>query len=641
MRCIAAQTIRSSVLLHSPPVFLNPLGLLALFGVPAVLGLHLFRRRFRRHPVSATFLWESIDHVSIAGRKREPLRTNPSFWCEIVGALLLALAIAGLRVFGAGEAQHLVVVLDSSASMDSVGQEGSPREAALELVKERVGALPRGSRVTLLASGPTPELLAGPAAFSGEALTRMDAYRPTLGRHDLTPALGLAQQLAGDGSVLLITDQHRSEADAWPAEIEVQALGTPIENLAITHASRRREVDEETGEALERVHLTLSNFGLLTRTVDVELLAAGQTLTTRRVTVGPGAREHVSFSLPRGAPVLEARLPDDALAIDNVAYLAPAPPRTLALASTLPEDLAQHLGIMTAGQSVSRIDRWLKLVPDAIDVKDPAAAHLVLAQGLVPGSAWVFSLEQSAAERQHLIGPFLMDKQHPLLEGITLEGIVWSHSPDLVLRGAPVISAGDRPLVTEGRDGERVILRFNLDPRSSSLHRSPDWPILLANAAEMRRRELPGPARTSLQLGETFHYRDRAPAEYRFVGPLGTADETVRELAARGTLAVDGIVLPGKYSLERVDDQGRATPLCEVAYSFVDAAESDLRDLSSGTHEGELGLAAVLAGFSWVEMVLLCAVLALVALDWFVLGSRRRSTGSAPVPARVSGGKAS
>ena len=40
-------------------MFQSPLGLLALLGVPAVVLLHLFRRRFERRPVSALFLWEA------------------------------------------------------------------------------------------------------------------------------------------------------------------------------------------------------------------------------------------------------------------------------------------------------------------------------------------------------------------------------------------------------------------------------------------------------------------------------------------------------------------------------------------------------------------------------------------------------
>ena len=78
-------------------MFANPLGLLALLAVPAVVALHLYRRRFEPRPVSALFLWGADDRAPVAGRKREPLRTSVSFWCELLAVALLALAFSGPR----------------------------------------------------------------------------------------------------------------------------------------------------------------------------------------------------------------------------------------------------------------------------------------------------------------------------------------------------------------------------------------------------------------------------------------------------------------------------------------------------------------------------------------------------------------
>ena len=589
-------------------MFLHPLGLFALLAVPIVVGLHLFRRRFRPHAVSAIFLWEPQDRAPVAGRKREPLRASPSFWCEVFAALLLAFAFAGPRACGAGEAQHLVVVLDASASMGARGTDGLLADKARELVRGRIEGLSRGSRVTLVRSGPRPTLLAGPAAFTREALEELDTFAPSLARHDLVPSVAFGLQLAGEGSVLLVTDHY--DPEAWPEEIEVASIGTPIENLAITHATRRRVVDDSS-EPVERVHLTVSNFGFEETAAKVTLRSAGVVLDESEAPIEAGDRRHFAFTLPAGAPVIEARLPEDGLSIDDVAWLAPVPPRTLAIASTLPDDLSRFLGLMGAGQEVSNIDRLLNLIPDSIDAKNPAGAHLVLSQSVPPGGAWCLNFESSGDERRHLIGPFLVDKRHPLLEGLTLEGIVWSTSP-VTLTGAPIVSAGNEPLVTEERDGTRLVFHANLDPSRSSLQRSPDWPILLANLAEMRRAELPGPARTSLSIGETFLYRGIREGEYTFAGEGGS-----RTVSARTTLAVEDVDRPGVYELSLGERK-----LCDVAYSFSDPAESDLRDLLPGQRPGQVSLAGVLADFTWMEVLLVFLALGLVALDWLVLSRR-------------------
>ncbi|MCP3914547.1 MAG: VWA domain-containing protein [bacterium] len=597
-------------------MFLNPLGLLALAAVPVVVGLHLFRRRFQPRVVSAVFLWAAQDRSPVAGRKREPLHRSASFWCEVLAALLLALAFAGLRAFGAGEAQHLVVVLDSSASMAAISPDGPIATAARTVVEERIDELPRGSRVTIVQSGTRPELLVGPAAFVREATQALAEWEPGEPRHPSAPAIALAQQLAGEETVLFVTDHM--QPNAWPEGIEAIAVGQPTPNFAFTHASRRRTTDEETRETVERVHLSISSFTDQPRTIDVALFAGEAPLDSRRVELAPGERKHVGFRIPTGSPVLSARLPDDGLAVDNEVWLAPEPPRTLAIASTLPDELSVHVGLMTPGQEASNIDRWLDLVPDAIDAKTVSAAHVVLSTGVPAGSAWCLSFPPSEAdERKALVGPFLIDKRSSLLEGVTLDGIVWSLMPDVELLGAPLVTAGDVPLITEGRVGDRRIFQANLDLVSSSLHRSPDWPILLTNLAEARRRELPGPARASLAIGETFVYRDRNPATYLLTGP-----ET-RELRALGTLAVEDVTQPGVYTLSRTTEQ-EPVELCKIAYSFSDATESDLRDATSGERAGRPSEATLLAGFTWLEIVLIVLTLALIGLDWFVLSSPKK-----------------
>jgi len=618
-----------------PPLFVHPLGLFALLAVPIVIGLHLFRRRFRRHVVSAVFLWEAQDRAPIAGRKREPLHTSPSFWCEVLAALLLALAFAGPRLFGAGEAVHMVAVLDASASMGALTPDGSVADEARAEIAERIESLPRGSRVTIVASGPRPRVLAGPAAFVQEASSKLEEYEPTAARHDLSSSIALALQLAGDGMVMLVTDRY--EPERWPEEIEVLSVGRAADNIAITNATRRRERDPESDEIVEKVRLTLTSYSSENATIQLVLRAgeveqaqdgvpqdigpprfiAGAEVASSSLELTPGGRRHLTFTLPPGSPPIEARISPDALEIDDFAWLAPVPPRTLALSSTLPTEVARHIGLVS-GESA--IGKWLQLVPDAIELSDPSGAHIVLSQGTVPGTAWALSFEPPGANAKHLIGPFLIDKRHALLEGVTLEGIVWTAWEDLQLVGAPIVSAGNLPLVTEERLGERTVFRFGLDPLRSSLHRSPDWPILLANLAELRRRELPGPARTNLALGETFLYRARAAAEYVFEG-----EGQRMELRSRATLAVEDVERPGLYTLST---QGKA--LCTVGYSFVDPAESDLQGLLSGRRAGSANLATILAGFTWLELLLLTLGLALIVIDWIVLSRVRLFAGTGP-----------
>ena len=609
-------------------MFANPLGLLALAAVPAVLALHLFRRRFRPRAISALFLWRMDERSPSAGRRRERLPRSPSLWLELGLALLLALTFAGPRGCGAGRAGHLVAVLDSSASMSARVGGSSAAERAADLVRERIRALPRGGRVTLVRTGPRPDLLVGPAALPGEALAALERWRPGARRHDPGPAIALAEELAGEGALLLLTDRFRPEDH--PERIEVVAVGRPADNLALTRASRTRVRDPATGEALDRVFLTAASFAVGPARTELRLTAGGELLERRALELAAGERVHIQLDLPPDAPCVLAELPPDALELDGRAWLAPNPPRTLALWAELPLDLARFLGLAGQAEGAPAVGRWLDLVPESIAAGGVELAHLVISQGVVgSGTTWCLSLEGGRDQgRRELIGPFLVEKRHPLLEGVTLEGIVWSADAGLRLPDAPLVSAGSQPLLTERREGERVVLRMNVDPRRSSLQRSPDWPILLANLAELRRAELPGPARTNLAVGEAFTFR--GAGEGPFV--LEAGDGSQVEVRGRGTLVFDAPEDPGLYALSAA---GRE--LCRLGVRFADAGESDLTGLRSGHRPAVGEPAEVRAALGWIEMVLLFLALVLLSADWLALARGRRPD---PVAGASAGGGA-
>jgi hypothetical protein len=48
--------------------FAAPLGLLALLAIPAIVAIHLFRRRFPVRPVAGLFLWQIGRQTPEAGR---------------------------------------------------------------------------------------------------------------------------------------------------------------------------------------------------------------------------------------------------------------------------------------------------------------------------------------------------------------------------------------------------------------------------------------------------------------------------------------------------------------------------------------------------------------------------------------------
>ena len=170
-------------------MFATPLGLLALLAIPAIVAIHLFRRRFPVRPVAGLFLWQFPRQTPEGGGKITKLPITASLLLECLAALALALILAGARLSPAGVSPHLVVVLDDSASMAAVNARGeSARDRAAARVRAEVERLGARTRVTLVRSGERPSVLAGPAANASEVAPRTRAV-----------ASRGAGALAGDG----------------------------------------------------------------------------------------------------------------------------------------------------------------------------------------------------------------------------------------------------------------------------------------------------------------------------------------------------------------------------------------------------------------------------------------------------------
>jgi hypothetical protein len=606
-------------------VFLNPIGLLALAAVPAILAIYYFRRRFQPKTVSAIFLWQVRERVPAAGRRFEKLRSTPTMWLELLAAILLSLAAAGFRPWSAGTTTHFVAVLDGTISMNARSGESTARDAAAAVVADRIAQLPRRAAVTIVVTGSVPRVIAGPGAFPAEAAEKLRSYLPGQARHDAAPSVALAQQMAGGGRVLFVT--NRFEPEAFPDSVEVVSVGRPADNLAITHAGRTQE----------QIFLTIASFArrpansklvvaVSARAADGKAVDANnpndKILATRTIALDPGATQHFSVEIPAGTPTLRAALEADpaldALAADSVAFLAPPPVRSIAVASTLTDAAAKNLGIWS-GEGSNRVDKWLSILANARAAASPAEAHLCVCEGTPAAApAWSFCLETPGKERAELIGPFLKDKGHALMQGITLEGLIWSFDPRHALSGAPIVSAGNVVLLTEVRDGERRLFRANFDPQRSTLARSPDWPIFLCNLAEARRAALPGPLNTNLSAGEIFTYRSNEEARYEIEGPSGK-----RAMQAKSTLQIDELPEMGVYKVSRLRAQGAPEALAEFAVNLCDPRISDLRSLKSGERPSAAEQRAVVSEYAWIDVSLLLAALLCLCADWiFISGIR-------------------
>jgi Ca-activated chloride channel homolog len=586
-------------------IFTAPLGLLALLAIPAIVAIHLFRRRFPVRPVAGLFLWQIGRQVPEGGGKISKLPITTSLLLELLAALALALIIAGARLSSASDTAHLVVLLDDSASMGAVNGRGEgPRDRAIARVFRELDRLGSRARVTLVASGERPSVLAGPAAFAVDARRALEKWRPEAPHHSLALGLRLARELAGDtGRLMVMTDAlpgpRPEDGVLWVA------LGESLANVGIIGAERTLSPDEGRGA----VSLTLANNSDALARRRVHVTAGGKDVLIRELEVKRGVSS-LTLPIPAGLPAVRVVLSNDAMARDNEVLLAEPRPRIVGVENRLPEGrgrdaLTRALGAI--GGVTPATESAHLIFAEAGSLDQPPGAAAGAGAGAAAGAgagavagAWRVGFGRAPAawiakgesrDSQDFIGPFVLEKRHPLLLGITFGGVVWTGAAPLAPGAVrPVVSAGDQvliglpPLTGSARTESDVF--FNLDLDRTNLIRSPDWPILVSNLIEMRRESLPGPERWNYRVGEWIRVRlARDPK-----GPLRMRCGTVERVLPPGRQVEFIAPSPGGLLqiLEGGGIGGNEVALFELGVNFLDESEANLRDRMAG-NAGQFG----------------------------------------------------
>ena len=575
--------------------FTAPLGLLALLAVPVIVALHRFRNRLPEQRVAGLFLFPGTAVASPGGRKVTRLWQSRSLWLECTAAVLFALWLAGVTV-GDLLPRHLVVVVDNSASMGAVTTHERVEACLQRLAQE----LARHDEVTVISSGVPAQVAVGPRARAEQLQAFARSYQPSLPNHSLQVALDLAREIAGNsGEIVCITDAELADPGL---DLHLVACGQAAGNAAVASLQRVR------GDNLDRLLVKIVGFGDVAAG-EVVVFSGEQELARLPLQLS-GATGTMQFTVPvaQDLGLVHVQLPADALLLDNDAWLVAEPEPIVAVCNLLP----------AAASTEFELPRMLAAMAGWRDEPDERRAQLVLrearqtqAQSAAPDQLELM-LGMSAGAPQAHRSPFVMDRSHPLLSGVELQGVAWQ-SGSGELPGQVLVASGSKVLLSlqQTEQGQRIWC--DATGTAGNLVRAPDWPILFANALDQARRAVPGCQATNLSVGDELQYRGgRLRQALTLLDPDGGVVTT-----AIGDLT-STVLRPGCYRI--VTKQ--AEELATVAVRFVDARESDLRRTQQLDRVASAASRSALASRSDAgpaRRVLLALLLLVVALNWWLL----------------------
>jgi hypothetical protein len=496
----------------------NIVGLSALAAIPAILLIHLFRRRFTPRPVSGLFLYGPAVKTIASGRTKQRILWHASLWAELLAVLCAAWYLCDPHLRSDMDARVLTIVLDNRWRM----QAGNPGQTVADRVRremdKRLAELSVHDRATIIMSGQPPRILCGPAARSEEARHLLRSWNPTDAWHELTPAIVFAQSLSSTPTQIIVASDR--VPDDKIANVDYVAFGQSASNSGIADVRWWRDGNGQ--RIMTRIY---SHGNPAPRSLQ---LRQGETVLAQQAVAPNNGDSAMLFPLAHdfsASSLTVALTGSDPLSYDDVVHVAQ------------PNFPALHIALRCDPALSSPLKKLFALFPDTLLDAPNSTPHLIItdkAMSAATGS-WILRLE-SLSDKAAL-GPFLMHRGHPVISGLDFTGVLWHGGAVNVSENAlPLIRAGDVTLFSEERMGRDRHWTCALDIKKSTVLSHPAWPSLLANVLATRRAALPGTLTNTVLTTQIT----------RVVLPVGASTLSVRD--AQGKMSTfmadhDGVVL--------------------------------------------------------------------------------------------------
>ncbi len=576
----------------------TPWALLALIAIPIVFGIYFFRTRSRRREVSSLFLWVDQSQARQGGRRLQRLQLPLLIFLELLVLILLAIAAARPMIRIESSGRPTVIVLDSSYSMQAGTDKDNVRQRAVDDL-HKMFASQIGFPVQFILAGAKPQVVSGRAKNVSEAVSILDSWTCEAPTAAIDAAVSLAANISTPGTKVLVVTDHPPKEEIPEGKLLWKAFGRPLDNLAVVHASRVFQGEKD------RLLLEIANFSDKPGPLRLNVIDPKRNTVIYRAEreVAPMETFRIRTGLPENIREIEIRLADDPLTVDNRLTLLPPSRRPVRVRlGDLPAELFSKVRKAVESSGIATV------VDERPDLVFGSLSDSERSTGV-----WSvrFITEPDAEKLKSFVGPFVVDRQHPLATGLSLDGIVWSASTEFELDGISLVSAGTVPLLTEQiRRGGARTLNIQLNDRLSTLTGSPSWPILIWNILRFRQDQTVGVSTANLKLGAEAQFIAAEEDHSMELTPPHGEKKTIPISGGSATIAADQV---GVYRIKTLSGE------YSFAVGALSAEESDLRNADSGTFGNWLDEETIRSDYQSVAWSLLLAALALLSLHhWLV-----------------------
>lgn len=209
---------------------LNPAGLWLLLGIPVLIIIYLIKAQHEDQAVSSTFIWKLSSRFM---KKRQPMQKLRKILLLIL-QLLIVLAVAVLAARPAvisGDCCDYIAIVDASASMQTVDEEGQSRfRKAIEQVDELAEKIYDGHTLSVILASDAAARIAERSVSVNEVRLALKVAEGKNGGCNLEEAIADALEICMESNnpkILFYTDREYPETE----NVEVIRVGGGEWNL--------------------------------------------------------------------------------------------------------------------------------------------------------------------------------------------------------------------------------------------------------------------------------------------------------------------------------------------------------------------------------------------------------------------------
>ena len=539
--------------------FANPIGLLALLGVPVILLIHLLQRQSQNLPISTLFMVDAIDRRSLRGQKLDRLRNSTPLWLQLISVIILTWLLIQPRWTQENQVQQIVIVIDSSASMEAFKNSAAER---LKTELSRIPAQLTNEVYTLMESHEQGErLYRGESAI--ELVGSLAEWEPSNSAHSPEVALRVGRSIAGiNGTLIFLTDHIRKQL---PFGASLLSIGEPISNVGFAGLLVQSAEDEKNDFSWQA---TVRNYSEEPQVREWFLSIGQQKTEPRSISLEGYETRMLSGKFPEDAARATLTMSPDAFTRDDRLFMVTPKPKRVFIGTAVDPSASDMIRTLIDSLENASLVHPL----GASEIKIPPDLTLATYNPLqprIPPPVSIVFLNQQFAPKEFFKGPIIA-ANHPLVKELNWQGLIAKLTASIPIEAGDLtlVWQGERPLVLLRQTTELNQLIFNFDVGQSNADRLPALIILINRFVNQIRSKKVTLERSNLELNQRIN--------------LAINTDETADVIINSVMGMQQTVLPnhsamlraprnsGFFSIRQGDNL-----LLDAAANFADAREAD------------------------------------------------------------------